>query len=218
MKAPARTKRSALAARCAILVAALSLLAAPALAAPAIAGEPPRAGAGDWRLGFRSCLDFGSLGIEEDAILCYKEKLFLGLDLVTSPKVFFMLFPGSIESDGLTRSWTYNIDLEARLEAGWLWRPLSWLSARAGADAGLIMNFVKYHLSDADYGIDMDWRKDYYIFEPALFLSVDLDYGTWLRAKALRGWDLRLGVRVPLRGLNYIYERTRLILSTGWEY
>jgi hypothetical protein len=179
---------------------------------------PVAAQADDWRLGFRSGLDFGSLGIEQDAIVTYKDGLFLGLDLVTSPKILFMLYPGSIESDGLTRSWTYNIDLETRLEAGYLWAPWQWLSLRVGLDASLLMNFVKYHLSDATYGIDMDFQNTYWILEPALFLTADLDYGTWFRAKALKGWDLRLGVRIPLRDIYYDYERYRLIISTGWEY
>lgn len=195
-------------ARCAILIAALCLLEATSSLAEA----------GDWRWGFRSSLDFGSLGIEEDAILYYKDRLFLGLDLVTSPKLFFMLFPGSLESDGLTRSWTYNIDLETRLEGGYEWAPRPWLSLRSGLDASLLMNFLKYHLSDAEYGIDMDWQKAYFIFEPALFLSADLGYGAWLRAKALKGLDLRLGIRLPLRDIYYLYERYRLIISAGWEY
>jgi hypothetical protein len=179
---------------------------------------PLAARAGDWRLGFRSSLDFGSLGIEQDVIVTYRDGLFLGLDLVTSPKILFMLYPGSIESDGLTRSWTYNIDLETRLEAGYLWTPWQWLTLRAGLDASLLMNFVKYHLSDARYGIDMDFQNTYWILEPALFLSADLDYGTWFRARALKGWDLRLGIRVPLRDINYDFERYRVIIATGWEY
>jgi hypothetical protein len=192
-----------------VIFAALCLFAAP----------HERAESGPWGLGFRSSVDFGSMGIEEDAIVTYKDSLYMGLDLVTSPKVFFMLFPGSLTSDGLTRSWTYNIDLEPRLEAGYLYRPWSWLSLRSGLDASLIMNFVKYHLSNTDYGIDIpDFQNAYYIFEPALFFSADLDYGTWLRAKALRGWDLRLGIRVPLRDIYYDYERYRVIVSLGWEY
>jgi hypothetical protein len=179
---------------------------------------PLAAQAGDWRLGFRSSLDFGSLGIEQDAIVTYKDSLFLGLDLVTSPKILFMVYPGSIESDGLTRSWTYNIDLETRLEAGYLYTPWPWLSMRAGLDASLIQNFVKYHLSDAAQGIDMDFQNAYWIVEPALFLSADLDYGKWLRAKALQGLDLRLGIRVPLRDIYYDWERYRFIVSLGWEY
>jgi len=182
------------------------------------AAAPARADTGDWRLGFRSSLDFGSMGVEQDVIVTWRDSLFLGLDLVTSPKIFFMLYPGSIESDGLTRSWTYNIDLETRLEAGYLWTPWQWLSLRAGLDLSLLMNFVKYHLSAATYGIDMDFQSSYWILEPALFLSADLDYGTWFRAKALKGWDLRLGIRVPLRDIYYDYERTRLLLSFGWEY
>jgi hypothetical protein len=183
-----------------------------------IAAPLARADSANWQLSFRSSLDFGSLGIEEDAIIAYRESLFLGLDLVTSPKIFFMLYPGVIESDGLTRSWTYNIDLETRMETGYLWRPWPWLSLRSGLDASLLMNFVKYNLSDADYGIDMDFQNFYWILEPALFLSADLDYGTWFRAKALQGLDLRLGIRIPLRNIYYDYERTRLIIALGWDY
>jgi hypothetical protein len=175
--------------------------------------------AADWGLGFRSTVDFGSLGIEQDAIVTYKDRLYMGLDLVTSPKILFMLYPGTIDSDGLTRSWTYNIDLETRVEAGYLYAPWPWLSLRSGLDASLLMNFVKYHLSDATYNVDIpDFQNAYLIFEPALFLSVDLDYGTWLRAKALQGLDLRLGIRIPVRDFYYDYARCRLIIALGWEY
>jgi hypothetical protein len=158
------------------------------------------------------------MGIEQDTIVTYKDRIFMGLDLVTSPKILFMLVPGTIESDGLTRSWTYNIDLETRVEAGYLWKPWPWLSLRSGLDASLLANFVKYHLSAAAYGIDLDFQNAYWILEPALFLSADLDYGTWFRAKALQGWDLRVGIRIPLRDIYYDYERYRLIISAGWEY
>jgi hypothetical protein len=183
-----------------------------------LASVPASADSSEWTLGFRSCFDLGSMGIEQDMVVAWECGPYIGLDLVTNLKSLFMFYPGSIESGGLVRSWTYNVDLEPRLEAGWLWQPRHWLSLRAGLDASLLMNFSKYTISSAQYDIDLDWTGFYWILEPALFVSVDLDYGTWFRAKALQGWDLRLGYRIPLRDVNYDYERARLMLSFGWEY
>jgi len=173
---------------------------------------------GDWRIGGRSSLDFGSFVIEQDVQVTWRDRFFLGLDLVTSMKTPFMFYPGALESQGLVRAWTYNIDLETRLEAGTLWAPWSWLTFRGGLDASLLMNFSKYNISNDTYSIDMDWTGFYWILEPAVFLTADLDYGTWFHVEALQGWDLRLGVRFPLRDIYYDYERLRLILALGWEY
>jgi hypothetical protein len=172
----------------------------------------------DWRLGFRSSLDFGSLALEQDAHLTYRDAWFLGLDVVTSPKIFFMSYPGGIESNGMQLSWRYNIDLETRLEAGWHWSPWRWLSLRAGLDASLLLTMVDYNLASETYALDWDWANLYWIVEPAAFASIDLDYGTWFRARAIQGWDARLGIRIPLRDIYYDYERWRLMLSLGWEY
>jgi hypothetical protein len=176
------------------------------------------ADASDWRFGFRSSLDFSSLALEQDAHVTYRDAWFLGLDLVTSPKIFFMSYPGGIESNGMQLSWRYNIDLETRLEAGWHWAPWKWLSLRAGLDASLILNMVDYTIANETYALNLDWSNLYWIVEPAAFASIDLDYGAWFKARAIQGWDARLGIRVPLRDIYYDYERWRLMLSLGWEY
>jgi hypothetical protein len=192
----------------------LMVIASFWLLSAALAGAEP----GDWKLGFRSSLDFGSFAMEQDAQVSWRDAAFIGLDLVTNPKIFFTSYPGGMETNGMELSWRYNVDLETRLEAGWRWAPWRWLSLRAGLDASLLLTLVDYNLADETYGIDLDWSNVYWIVEPAAFFTVDLDYGTWFKARALQGWDARVGIRVPLRTIYYDWERWRLILSLGWEY